>query len=324
MRIRPDGIELLRAARVVFDEVIVPHSADDRHDTLRNIDRAMALAEDRLTRDVEASVADLAALEAARSAMRGEVLEALPDERRYDARLVAKAINVTKCQLANGHMPERREYERLAALLGAPAAAHASQHEIRCMLSTLNERLGTRIRLGETDDGTVTSTAVLAHLEATTHEALSESNPTYRRRTSAAVPSSSRATPWTARPLPHIDASLAACSDVLPAFLHAFPIDLRQAPISKRIDAWLHLNGVIGEAVYASGNAAFATQADLFGWFTRRLVANPQVPMVVVESAHQAHDLSVAIADAIAMLLKIAIAPFRRVEPHQSKAMRLP
>lgn len=324
MRIRPDGVELLRAARVVFDEVIVPHFADDRHDTLRNIDRAMALAEDRLTRDVEASVADLAVLEAARSAMRGELLEALPDERRYDARLIAKAINVTKCQLANGHMSERREYERLAALLGVPAGAHASQHEIRCMLSTLNERLGARIRLGEADIGTVTSPATLAHLEATTHEALLESNPTYRRRTSGAVPSSSPAKPWTARPFPHIDASLAACGDVLPAFVHAFSIDLLQAPISKRIDTWLHFNGVIAEAVYTSGNAVFATQADFFGWFTRRLVANPQVPMVVVESAHQAHDLSVAISDAIALLLKIASAPFRLVEPHKPKAMRLP
>lgn len=325
MRIRPDGVELLRAARAVIGRAIVPDLIDDRHATLRAIEQAMALAEDRLTRELDASAADLAALEDARAAMRGHVLEALPQERRYDARLVAKAISVATRQLANGHTCERREYERLAALLGAPIVAHASRREIRCLLPSLNERLVTRIRAGEADVGTTTHAATLKHLEAITHEALSESNPTYRCRTACPGPSSSPATSGAARPvLPYVDASLAAWSDVPLAFLRAFPTDVSRAPITQRVDAWLHLRGVVAEAVYVSGNAAFATQADLCGRFTRRLAANPRVPMVAVESAHQAHDFAIAIADVSAALFKVVLAPFRRVEPHHAEATRWP
>ncbi|MBD5657333.1 MAG: hypothetical protein IAI50_19450, partial [Candidatus Eremiobacteraeota bacterium] len=132
MRIRPSGVELLRAARVVMGAAIAPHLADDRRAALGTIERAMALAEDRLTRDVEASGTEIAELENARVAMRRDVLEALPEERRYDARLVAKAIAVATRVLANGHGPERRECERLVALRDAPTLADATPAEISC------------------------------------------------------------------------------------------------------------------------------------------------------------------------------------------------
>ena len=322
MRIRPDGVELLRAARAVIDTAIAPHIAPGRRDALREIEQAMALAEDRLARDVDASVADLAALDIARATMRGAMHEALPEERRYDARLVAKAIAVATRQLANGHLPERREYERLAALLGAPALADVSPHECRCALPALNERLGARIRLGEADMGTTSYAATLAHLEAITNEALSESNPTYRRPTPGPLQSGSNDTPCSALPDPSVSAAVAAWREVPRAVRGAVIGVPLTAPFSRRGYAWLQMYGSFGKAMCVSGNAAFALQANLLGWFAERLAANPRVPMVAVESAHQAHDLSVAIADASAGLFELTLAPLG-VGP-SPEAARLP
>jgi hypothetical protein len=182
MRIRPDGLELLRATRTVLD-AIRSHIPDHRRDVLHGIEHAIGLAEDRLLRESEASSADLAALADARAAMRGTVLESLPEERRYDARLVAKAISLAMLQLAKGTLGERREYERLSELLDSPGMADPDVHEIRRALPGLNQQLVRRIRAGEADFGTATHAATLAYLEAATDEALSESNPTYRRST---------------------------------------------------------------------------------------------------------------------------------------------
>ena len=176
MRVRPAGVELLQAAQSAIDGAIAPQLANDRRNVLRSIERAIALAEARLTRDEVASASELAALEDARAAMRGNVFEALPAERRYDARLIAKAIAIATRQLANGIVPERREYERLCKLLGAPAVANVRPPEVRSALPSLNERLCGRIRAGEADVGTASYAATLEHLEATTYEALSESS----------------------------------------------------------------------------------------------------------------------------------------------------
>jgi hypothetical protein len=322
MRIRPDGLELVRAARTAIETAIAPHIAPDKRDTLHAIARAMALAEERLARDAEASAADLAALEEARAAMRGEVLEALPQERQYDARLIAKAIAVATRQLANGHLTERREYERLAALLDAPAAADADPAQIRCSLPALNERLGTRIRAGEADMGTTSYAATLAHLEAITDEALSESNPTYRRPPTGPVPPDSGVTPCSALPFAPVAAALTAWGDVPGALRRALGTALQPAPLVP-IDAWLHFSGRFGEALCASGSATLATQADLVGWFAQRLAANPRVPMVAVESAHQAHDLSLAIAEATTAFFELALAPFG-VPPRRAEAAKVP
>ena len=321
MRVRPNGVELLRAARVAIDAAILPHLADGRRDAVRAIERALAFAEDRLARDEEPTAADVTALEDARTAMRGEVLEALPDERRYDARLVAKAIAVVTRQLARGLASERREYERLAGLLGAPIVAHATSREIRCKLVALNERLAARIREGEADVGTAAHAATLAHLEAITDEALSESNPAYARRTSGT--DSSRA-PYATSPVPPASTLLAVWSDVPGAFVRAICSAAPPAPFAERIDAWLHLNGAVGEALCASGSAALVTQADLFGWFAHRLAANPRVPMAAVEGAHQAHDVWLAIAEASTEFCRLVLAPFRCVEAASAEAARLP
>ena len=284
----------------------------------------MTLAEDRLSRDAEASVADLAELEDARAVMRGEVFAALPEERRYDARLVAKAMAVATRQLANGHATERREYERLAALLGAPTVPEASSHEIRCTLSSLNERLGARIRMGEADVGTTTYAATLAHLEANTHEALSESNPTHPRRMAGAESSHADATPSAMQPEPPVAAAFAAWSDVPSAFVRAVGSGATPASFGERVDAWLRLNVAVGDAVCASNSAALATQADVFGWFAHRLAANPRVPMAAVEGAHQAHDVLLAIAEASTEFCKLVLAPFRRAESQATEAERSP
>ena len=181
MRVRPDGVELLQAAQSAIEAKIAPQFPIDRRNVLRSIEEAIAYAKARLTRDEVASASELSALEDARAAMRGDVFEALPAERRYDARLIAKAIAIATRQLANGMVLERREYERLCELLGAPAIANVRPPEVRSALPSLNERLCGRIRAGQTDVGTASYAATLEHLEATTHEALSESSrPFYR------------------------------------------------------------------------------------------------------------------------------------------------
>lgn len=324
MRIRPGGVELLRAARVVLDATIAPQLGDGHRAALGAIERAITLAEMRLTRGLEASAADLAALENARVAMRGEVFEALHESCRYDARLVAKAIAVAAKELANGHVSERREYERLAALLGVETFARASPREIRCLLPSLNERLVARIRAGEADVGTTTYATTLRHLEAITREALSESNPTYRRRTAEAEPPAFCATPSSDQQSP-VDASFAAWSDVARLLLRALPLEAPSgASFARRMGVWLDLRCALGEAVYASGNAALATQADLFGSVTQRVAANSLVPMVAVEGAHLAHDFSIAFADASAALLQLAFLPFRRAKPRLPSVARPP
>ncbi len=319
MRIQPDGLELLHAARVVVDVTIRPHVPDDRRDALEAVERAIMLAEDRLTREVEASAADLAVLTDARAKMRGTILESLPEPRRYDARLVAKAISVASLRLANGPLAERLEYERLAELLDAPFVADASLHEIRCALLLLNQQLVNRIRAAKADLGMPQYRATLAYLEATTNEALSESNPTYRRRGSAPGRSSLEISTVTAvMGLPAEEIAPAPGAEPK-SLTTADQIGMPQAPFAC-IDGWLQLCGVVGEAVCAPSKAALSAQADFLGWFTQRLAANPHVPMAAVEGAHQAHDFSVAMVDANAVFLKLALAPFRRGEPRSADA----
>jgi hypothetical protein len=78
------------------------------------------------------------------------------------------------------------------------------------------------------------------------------------------------------------------------------------APLSN-IDGWLRLYGA---AVYGPASAAFSAQAHFYGFVAQRLAANPHVPMATVESAHQVHDLAVAVAEVSAGLFHSAIAPF--------------
>ncbi|GAC1302361.1 MAG: hypothetical protein NVSMB21_00150 [Vulcanimicrobiaceae bacterium] len=300
MRVRPDGLELLRAARATIDATIEPCIARDRLETLHGVTRAIALAEDRLARDAGASAAELAVLESARATMRGELLEASPERSRYEVRLVAKAIGVAAGQLANGRASERKEYERLAALFGIATVTGANPGDVRDLVSSLNERLGARIRAGEFDAGTTMHEATLAHLAAVTDEALLESNPTHRRRSSRVSRSGSAS------------AALGGASE---SRAHA------SAP--PRVGSWVHLSGVLSEAVYGSGTAALTRQTDLLGCLTQRLAACPHVPMLAVESAHQAHDVSLAIADVSTSFLRLMLAPFRRVERHGADSMRV-
>lgn len=324
MRIRPDGLELLQAARIVIETAIVPNLTYDLLAAARAIDGALAFAEQRLMRDEQPTQAELAELEEARATMRGKLLEALPQERRYDARLVAKAIAVAMRQLANGRTPDLYEYERLAALLDAAPLDAADPGDIRCALAALNERLGARIRSGEADSGTNSHDATLAHLEAVTNEALSESNPAFPRRISSVEPPRGEDTPRTPQPATPVATAFAAWIDIAPAFLRAFRSGVSAAPFARRGDTWLHLNGTVGTAMCASSNLVLTAQADMVGWFADRLAANPKVPMVAVEGAHQAHDVLVAFAEASSELCKFALAPFREVEPQAGDAARMP
>ncbi len=295
MRIRPGGAELLSAARLTLRERIVPALPHDRLERIASIERAMAVGEERLGHPhVAASEAELNALEDARLAMRDTILHALPAGRRYDARLVAKAIAIARSQLSNGNAGEAREAERLAALLGVPAAALDRPDEVGCTLAALNAQLAARIRSGAADAGSPAHAATLAHLEAITREALSESNPSYHR-----LPSSGGAAPRDTSkktPLPPGRANAAVAWSDVSRFWWA------DVALSFRF-------GGIAELVFASCIAAFATQAVVAGYLAQRAAANPNDPMVVVESAHQLHDLSVAFAELSVALFALAPAP---------------
>ncbi len=277
MRIRPDAAALLSAVRPVIDAEIAPHLTGDTRDALARIAAVTARAEASLARDGRPSPGDLAEFERAYAALRGEILAALPSERRYDARLVAKALSVAVRQFADGDAHERAAYDRLGALLGLPADPRADVDAVRCALPSRNAELVARIRAGEADEGSAAHAATLAHLEAATDEALAESNPAYPRRPGRGGKSGSVEPSGDANPL----------------------------------DLWLQIGGSIGDAMAASGNAVLASQTEMIGWFTRRLAASPHVPMFAVESAHQMHDLSVAIADISSAFMMLALAPFR-------------
>lgn len=310
MRIRPGGAELLRVARATLAERIVPALPLERLETVAAIERAMAVGEAKLACDDVATQAELAALETARVTMRDAILRALPAERRYDARLVSKAIAIGANQLAKGNDGEIREAKRLAELLGAPVPALGSPDAVRCGLTMLNERLAAHIRSGAADAGSPTNRATLAHLEAITREALSESNPTFHRLAPSAAAASCEpaATPAA---IARVKASVAAWRDVPRTLLAEVATQLKPVPVAKRLDSWFRCTVALGEAFSVSGNAAAATQADLFGYVALRAAGNPNVPMYAVEGAHQLHDLSVAFADTSSAFFACVLAPFR-------------
>lgn len=258
MRIEPDGCELLRVARLTLAERIAPFLPAGPRAELPAIDRAMASGHAHLASDELASHDDVRVLEDARAAVRDTLLRALPDERRYDARLVAKAIAVATQHLIDGAAGDRRELERLATLLGASVPECASAHELRSALRTLNERLAEQIRSGEMDAGTPLHEATRAHLETAARDTLALSDP-HNRRLAA---SDSRGRPA--------------------------EMDGR-SPASQA-------DGVV-DGMCASWLAMIDAQASMFGYVAKTAAADPNVPMIVVETAHQLHDFSVACAE---------------------------
>jgi hypothetical protein len=116
-------------------------------------------------------------LEIARQTVRGALLAALPEERRYEALMVANAIAIAGRVLARGDAPERAELADLARLMGDKAAAPAASDAVRERLALLYGLLGDELRAGKIVPGSERHRAVFTHLRQATLDRLRESNP---------------------------------------------------------------------------------------------------------------------------------------------------
>ena len=88
------------------------------------------------------SGADL--LDIARDVLRGEILPALPDDKRYQALMIANAMAIVMRQLEAGEDGHSHEQTRLGDLLDADGS-----------LEQLNSTLAGRIRSGDADGAEV-------------------------------------------------------------------------------------------------------------------------------------------------------------------------
>ena len=179
MRIRPTGTELLSAARAVLHEALLPHLPHDEQQIAASIGRAMAIAAAEMEFDRVARREHVEQLEAARAVVREKLLARLPEDRRYDARLVAKAIAVAAMEMLNGDIPERAELIRLTALLETAPPTVAGGQELRAHLVRFYARLCADIRNGCVEPHSPRYAATYAHLREVTRQALSESHPAY-------------------------------------------------------------------------------------------------------------------------------------------------
>ena len=112
----------------------------------------------------------------ARKVLREELMPLLPEERRYDALMVANAMAIAARQFSFGDAPERRERQNLAGLLdetvdGATAVSEA--------VGDLYRALSAEIRSGAFDPGTPRHDAACKFLLDVTVQKLRESAPNY-------------------------------------------------------------------------------------------------------------------------------------------------
>jgi hypothetical protein len=117
-------------------------------------------------------------LEIARRTLRGDLLAALPESRRYEALMVANAVAIAGRVLERGAEPEREELAALARLMGETGGAIPSEPvAVRERLGVFYDRLCDELRAGRIVPGTDRHRAVFAHLRRATLERLRESNP---------------------------------------------------------------------------------------------------------------------------------------------------
>ncbi len=114
----------------------------------------------------------------ARKVLREELMPLLPDERRYDALMVANAMAIAARQIAFGDAPERRERQNLAGLLGDTVDGDG-RTAVNEAVGDLHCRLSAQIRSGELDPGTPDHDAARAFLLDITVQKLRESAPRY-------------------------------------------------------------------------------------------------------------------------------------------------
>jgi hypothetical protein len=194
MRIQPTGRELVFAAQAVLRDSVLPETPAHELPTVHRIEAALALAAHKLAHELPALREDLEKLEAARAALRNDLLAQLPKHRQYDARLIAKAIAIAANELANGNAAELDELERLAELMHEAPQSAPTARDVQRKLAALYVRLSADIRAGRCDPGSARYAATCAHLREITRQAVGESNPAYlktragRRDTPRAAP----------------------------------------------------------------------------------------------------------------------------------------
>ena len=112
----------------------------------------------------------------ARKVLREELMPLLPEERRYDALMVANAMAIAARQIAFGDDPERREWHNLAGLFGE-TPQDDGMADMREAAGERYRRLSTDIRGGAFDPGTPRHDAVRAFLLDSAVQKLRESAP---------------------------------------------------------------------------------------------------------------------------------------------------
>jgi hypothetical protein len=112
----------------------------------------------------------------ARTVLREELMPLLPDERRYDALMVANAMAIAARQIAFGDAPERRERQSLAGLLGEPVDGDGAMAG-SAAVGDLTRRLSAEIRGGAFDPSTPRHGAAHSFLLDVTVQKLRESAP---------------------------------------------------------------------------------------------------------------------------------------------------
>ena len=117
-------------------------------------------------------------LEIARKTLRGDLLAALPEGRRYEALMAANAIAIAGRVLERGEAPEREELASLARLMGEKdSAIPPDPATVRERLGILYNRLCDELRAGKIVPGGSRHRAVFEHLRRTALDRLRESNP---------------------------------------------------------------------------------------------------------------------------------------------------
>lgn len=116
-------------------------------------------------------------LAAVRGFLEDDLLPTLEGRRRFHALVAANVLAIVEREMAQDEDHLRAEHDRLATLLGAPAA-EGTLAALRESVRALNASLAERIRAGDADDGAFAA-AVRAHLRATTTEKLAVANPRY-------------------------------------------------------------------------------------------------------------------------------------------------
>lgn len=114
-------------------------------------------------------------LDAARALLRGDLLGALPEARRYEALMVANAIAIAGRVLERGDAPERAELASLAGLMGEGQSIvpDMTREQLRVLYASLVNEL----RAGKIIPGVERHLDVYAHLRRAVLDRLRESNP---------------------------------------------------------------------------------------------------------------------------------------------------